>query len=175
MNKIGRPQGLIRYTSENSLLGRKARLIRPRTVIYSLALLAASTALVVSVMLRSATELELLRVRFTPYEVLEDGRVASRVHLKLTNRDRIVRTYSLAVDGAGVELLAPAFPIEIEPSEDREMTVFVVLPRDQFERGRSDVTFRVVDSAGRETIREGHVLGPLFGGDQPAETSEETP
>ncbi|QDU66785.1 cytochrome c oxidase accessory protein CcoG [Engelhardtia mirabilis] len=162
MDKIGKPRGLIRYSSENRLAGIAPKLLRPRVVLYPIVLVVMLSAFGFALAKRSPLEIELLRVRSTPYEVLEDSRVSSKVHVKLTNRDDAPRRYSLAVDGQGAELLAPAFPVTIEPADDFESTVFVLVDRERFERGRADVVFRVVDDLGRETLKRGYVMGPLF-------------
>ena len=38
MDRIGKPRGLIRYTSENELEGVSTRAVRPRTIIYTVLL-----------------------------------------------------------------------------------------------------------------------------------------
>ena len=38
MEQVGKPRGLIRYTSQDALAGKPPHLLRPRTVLYPLAL-----------------------------------------------------------------------------------------------------------------------------------------
>jgi cytochrome c oxidase accessory protein FixG len=162
MDKLGRPRGLIRYTSQSALAGESRRLLRPRVVLYPLALAGFGIAFIVALASRGTAELELLRVRATPYEVLEDGQVSSRTKLKITNRSDVERTYSLEIEAAGARVIAPALPARIGPSDSLEADLFVLQPLENFEQGKAAVLFRVVDDQGEVLERTEEVLGPLF-------------
>ena len=162
MDKIGRPRGLIRYSSQNAMETGARRLLRPRVVIYPVVLVLLLTALFFAAKDRARVDLTFLRTRTTPYTVRDDGRVQNQVRVKLTNRGEEPRRYRLSLAGDG-ELICPQQSIVLPPGDSASEGIFVILPRDRFERGRAAITLVVTDEVGTVERFEHHVLGPLFG------------
>lgn len=159
MTKIGKPQGLIRYTSENALQGKPLRLIRPRGAIYAAAL----TALIVIGGVRLSTRTDVLATRLrdtgpATTEQLADGTVMVRrqVHLALLNRARSPRTVHIDLPGqADAELFVQHPDLELQPNERREQTVIIRIPYESFpvgERGRRRLTTDLVVRDDRDDI-----------------------
>src|SRR5690606_14641769 len=86
MAKMGRPTGLIRYTSQEALETGRGRLLRPRVVLYP-ALLAIVGALFVGVLAtKSSTDVLLLRGPGIPFNTPPTGEIANQARLRITNR-----------------------------------------------------------------------------------------
>lgn len=162
MDRIDRPRGLIRYSSQNAIEGRGRTLIRPRVVIYPVILLLTLTAFGTALSRRAGVELNFLRVRANPYQVLADGRVANQVKVKITNRTAGLRNCRIALVGAG-ELVVPGNPVAIPPGEAAQQELTVILPRASFERGLATIEVSIVDDRGEAATERHRVLGPLFG------------
>jgi cytochrome c oxidase accessory protein FixG len=149
MERIGRPRGLIRYSSRAALEGRPTRLLRPRVVLYPAALAVVLGLFVWMLGTKADTDVTLLRGAGAPYSVEADGDVVNQVRLKVTNRGADERRYAITLEGAdGGRLIAPMNPLAVAPGAVAQTSVFVVLPRDAFADGVRDVHFGV-DDGGR--------------------------
>jgi cytochrome c oxidase accessory protein FixG len=148
MTRIGRPLGLVRYSSRDELEGRPTGLLRPRVVLYPLALAVAVGLFVFGLGARAAPDVALLRGLGAPYTLEPDGSVVNQVRLKITNRgrqDRAIRIGLAGVDGA--TLVAPQNPLPVPAGQARTTSVFVVAPATGFPHGERPVTFRLGDGA----------------------------
>jgi cytochrome c oxidase accessory protein FixG len=148
MARIGRPPGLIRYSSQDELEGRSTRLVRPRVVLYPAALAVTLGLFVWGLGARAAPDVTLLRGGGAPYSLEPDGSVVNQVRIKITNRGRQDRSYRIALDApAGASLIAPQNPLPVPAGRALTTSVFVVAPRAGFPRGGRPVTFRLSDGA----------------------------
>ena len=148
MDRVGRPRGLIRYSSRDALEGRRSGGLRPRIVLYPLVLVAALAALVWALGARSAPDVALLHGFGVPYSLAPDGSVVEEVRIKITNRGRAERAYRIALAGfAGARLVAPQNPLPVPAGQARTTAVFVLAPRAAFASGEHPVTFQVSDGA----------------------------
>ena len=160
MDKVGKPRGLIRYSSQDGLEGGKMGFLRPRTLLYPLVLV-----VIISLFAWQLTGLEsatLLprRVQGQPYTKLEDGRIQTTVAFSLENRSEETRTYQIASDDERFELRAPTFPMEVGPGESRDFVVVVLAPPDVYDRGKAEVPFRFTDGVDFDHPMPRNVPGP---------------
>ncbi len=167
MTKLGRPTGLIRYSSQRALEEAPRKGLRMRLAVYPTllaVLVAAATSLI---MTRQDADVAVLRMQGVPYSLkpTADGGevVESFVRMRIDNRTREPRTYS--VSGAeGVELVRSE-QVEVAGDASREIDVVVRSERGQFTRGRRDVELQVEELSEREGAYRGKVhaavLGPI--------------
>lgn len=86
MDKIGRPRGLIRYASQNSIeRGEKFR-FTPRMAMYLVALAGLSAVLAVLMFTRTDVETILLRAPGALYTEMGDGRIENLYTVKVVNK-----------------------------------------------------------------------------------------
>ena len=105
MDSLGWERGLIRYTSQNELAGKKSRVFKPRTLGYGLVLLAAIAALAWSVGHQAPLELAVIQVRQPLFVRLSDGRIQNSYELHLANKtNEPLRVAIMMHDLAGGEL-----------------------------------------------------------------------
>jgi cytochrome c oxidase accessory protein FixG len=99
MDKMSYPRGLVRYTTEHALAGRRTRILRPRAIGYAAAFVLMCTAFVIALVNRVPLGLDVIRDRGQLYTVARDGSVRNDYTLKIMNMDphpRAVRlTHSL--------------------------------------------------------------------------------
>jgi cytochrome c oxidase accessory protein FixG len=146
MEALHKPKGLIRYASQEELAGNAGGLLRPRVVIYSVALLVVLTALGVSLATRKTAEVIVLRSSSEPYSVEGDGRVANQLRVKIVNRSGERHSYTVQITGLdGATVIAPELPLSIEAGAQRTTSMFVVAPFDAFTGGRRKVILQVSD------------------------------
>lgn len=159
MDRIKKPQGLIRYSSQAALAGGKSvRLVRARVVIYALALLGLVSALVLLGGSSPAAEVTVLRGLGAPFQVNGDE-VINQLRLKVRNRSEASAGFGLAlVDMPEARVVAAELPLVVPASEQAVANVFVVAPRSAL-RGSRRVQLRVSDGT-HEQLVPYTLLGP---------------
>ena len=100
MDTVGRPRGLIRYTSARHEQEGRFRILRPRLVGYAAVWLVVATALVTALLTRSELTVDLIRDRTHLYRVLPDNRVENVYQLRLTNAAETPLSLALSVRDA---------------------------------------------------------------------------
>jgi cytochrome c oxidase accessory protein FixG len=162
MQRIDKPTGLIRYTSQNQLSGAQRRLVRPRVAIYVAAILAVGGLLALGLSRRGATYVTLLRGLGAPFAELPSGEVHNQVRLKIQNQGAQPLEYLIEVPGLEAsQLIAPENPLAVDDGDVRTATVFVKLPREAFRgSGRKQVTFRIHPGEGDPLDLPYTLLGP---------------
>jgi cytochrome c oxidase accessory protein FixG len=160
MDKIEKPRGLIRYSSQDGLEGGKQGVLRPRVILYPLVLTIIISLFVWQLSSMQSAILLPRRVLGQPYTKTEDGRIRGIVAFRLENRSGEARTYQVESEDPRFELIAPTFPMELADSESRDFTIIVLSPRDAFERGKAEVPFRFQDGVDFDLARARNVVGP---------------
>ena len=97
MDKVGYPQGLIRYTTQNAIDARPTHVLRPRIVVYGLLLLALVSAWGWGVAHRSSFIAEVLRDRNALYRLTTAGDIENSYQLKLVNKTDAPRDFLIAI------------------------------------------------------------------------------
>ena len=168
MGRIGRPLGLVRYTSRDELAGQPRRRLRPRVVLYPLLLIATWGALGWALAHRAPADVTVLRGLGSPFTVLPSGRVSNQIRVKVVNRQTADHRYRIEVDpadasAAGLELIAPDNPVPVRAGKSATATVFVTAPRDAFDDGRRDLRLVIDDGDGFRQVLRYRLLGPEDG------------
>jgi cytochrome c oxidase accessory protein FixG len=167
MRKIQRPLGLIRYGSQAGMEGEKARLVRPRVIVYPLIILAISSLLAFLLLTKSPTDVVVFRGPGQPFLVLEGGQVANVLRVKATNRTDRTQRLVMTVEGpAGVSGVTSQPVVTLAPQQDWTEPVEVFAPQSLFKgTGHVAVTVRVTSTDENDTsVRVNQpfkLLGPM--------------
>lgn len=163
MDAIGKPRGLIRYTSEREMAGGRTRRLRPRTVLYGLLLLAVSAIFTTALATRHAYDVGVTRAVGEPYAELPDGTVANRLRFRVRNQTASAASFEIeAVEPAGASVrVVGVAPVEVAPRELARAEAWIVLPREAFgEAGQRAATFELRFSDGTTETLSFTLLGP---------------
>jgi cytochrome c oxidase accessory protein FixG len=162
MDRIGKPRGLIRYTSEQALEGAEPRPIRPRTLAYGLLLVAVSALFVVGLATRGQIDADVVRAPGAPFTVMDDGQVLNRIRLRVQNRTPHPTAFSVeVVEPAGASLrLGARQPLPLDPRELARLEAFVLVPAEAFDGQSTQEATLVLTYAGGQTDR---LTFPLLG------------
>jgi cytochrome c oxidase accessory protein FixG len=99
MDKMRYPQGLIRYTTEHELKGKKEHKVRSKLVGYGLLLVVMSTMLVLEIVNRVPLSLDISRDRTELAKENFNGDIENVYTLKILNMSQTDNTYKLSVRG----------------------------------------------------------------------------
>lgn len=134
MDKIDRPRGLIRYTSERELAGLETRRVRGRTVLYALIVIVVMTIFTIALTTREAYEVNLGRATGEPFMELPTGEIANRLRFRVRNQTSAEVSYTIDVaQPAGATLrVVGVSPITLAPEEMKRTEVWIVTPAEGF-------------------------------------------
>lgn len=173
MDKVGRPRGLIRYTSEKSLAGQKSRVLRARVIAYCAILTVLLGFLAVSLITKPNADITLMRGPGLPFNQLPDGMISNYAKLKVTHRGESRAAYTFTVEGdSRAEITLTENPLWLNPRESRVESVVLKAPREAFKDGHLMVTLRVSAGADFETRVEYRMLGPSGPASAPSSAQE---
>ncbi len=149
MDKVGKPRGLIRYTTETALskhLSHKevvAHILRPRIVLYTVILIGIVLASTWSLATRVPLKVDVIRDRSLLAREADDGRIENVYNLKIMNTTEEPKRYALSVEGmAGVEIVGEQI-VEVRSAENHEVTIVVRVPPESGKKGANTIYFDI--------------------------------
>ncbi len=162
MDRIGKPPGLIRYTSEHALTGKKSRVLRPRTLTYAALLVVLSALFLIALTGRHDFDVDVGRSVGDPYTVLPDQRIANRLRFRVRNQTAEPSSFTVEVAApAGAELRAVGtLPMALAPGEMKRIETWVLLPPGAFLSGETEGRFRLIFGNGSFEEITFPLLGP---------------
>jgi polyferredoxin len=104
------------------------RAMRPRVLIYAGILLAISTAVFVSLWLRTPLKVDVIRDRGALARMVEQGRIENVFRLQIMNVTETPQRYSVAVRGLDGIAIASEHEFDVLPAEVRSAVVRVQIP-----------------------------------------------
>jgi len=161
MERIGKPRGLIRFSSQARIGGAAGRLLRPRVILYPAAMLVLLAAFGAVLGGKQSADVTLLRGLGLPFSELKPGEITNQIRVKIKNRSGADAEYRIELpDGPKAALRAPVNPIPVASGESRTEPIFVTYPAAAFQHGQCEIRLRVSD--GKDFSREPtyRLLGP---------------
>ena len=161
MDRVGKPRGLIRYSSREALEGRSPRVLRPRVVLYPLLLVVVFGMLGLTLAGKEPADVTVLRGMGGPFATLPSGEISNQIRVKIVNRTEVDRHYALALVGDGdLQLVAPQNPLPVPSGATATATLFVIAPPWAFVEGLREIAVRIDDGAGFSKDVPYRLLGP---------------
>mgnify|MGYP000444019445 CR=1 FL=1 len=112
MDAIKYPRGLIGYTSETNIEGKRGLIwLKPKNLGYVAIILIASLSLAYSIFNKSLIEMHVKQVRQPLYILLSDGYVQNRYDIKVFNKHKTEIELELSIEGL------PSSRFEVKPSK----------------------------------------------------------
>lgn len=163
MDKIGKPKGLIRYASHNSIKEGISKLISVRVIGYSAVLIGLLAILGFALATRSAIETTVLKVPGTLYQRV-DGYVTNLYNIEFVNKTFDETEITLRViSPAYAELVnVDGNSLKIPGEGLLKRVYFIRMPEEKITTARNVIVIGVFDSAGKqiETIKA-KFIGPV--------------
>jgi cytochrome c oxidase accessory protein FixG len=145
MLKIGKPKGLIRYASHNSIARRVQKLFSGRVTAYSVVLLALLSLFGFLIFTRSTVETTLLRVPGTLFQKSDDGFVSNLYSIEFVNKSNDDMSLKVAVrepEGAVIELAGDK-AILVKPGELTKRVCIIKMPMEKIKSAKTRIQVAV--------------------------------
>jgi len=162
MDKMGYEPGLIRYTTEHNLEGKKTHILRPRLIGYAVALVVMVSLFAYVIATRIPLELTVERGRGALHRITSDGLVENSYQLSVINKSQQDHRYTIDISGLeGMQLIAPE-SIAIESGKVSQFPVRLLLDPDALQRPNNEIFFEVtaVDDPSIQVETESRFFGP---------------
>lgn len=161
MVKLGRPTGLITFTSEREQQGAPRHLWRPRNLAYLALVAVAWGTLGTLIFTRADALVEIVRGGREPYRILRSGDVANQQRIRVTNQREVPQRFTVdVVSPADVALVVSESPIQVDPEEVVTVNAVTTVPRRLFVDGQATVRYRIASDQGFQKEVEFLLLGP---------------
>jgi len=164
MEKIDKPKGLIRYSSQDGLTGVPSAKIRPRMLLYPTLLAVVTTAFLFTLFTKSSFDVSMLRGAGNPYTTIGIGKLQNSLKLRLVNRSGRPQIYQLAVlqpESLELEVLAPD-KLVMQPGQSHLIPLSLSFPASLTagQGGRVVAKLKITDSENRSEELDCQLLGP---------------
>jgi cytochrome c oxidase accessory protein FixG len=143
MERVGKPKGLIRYSTTHAVEGGQTQVFRPRVLVYSGILLAIILAASASLYLRVPLKVDVIRDRAAIAREVEGGRIENVYRLQIMNTTERARTYEIAVAGLPSLALAVEPRVEVGAADGRMVLVRVRVDPGAAAAGTHPIQFRI--------------------------------
>jgi len=167
MEKVGRPTGLIRYESLDTLNGKEDRplLKRPRIWIYAAVLGLSLVGIAYGLSTLDAIEIKVIHARQPLFVMQSDGSIQNKYTVKILNK--MTEDMAVTVSAAGIEglqIVGVEKPISSRHGRVTPRTVFVRVPRANIGGASIPILFRAEgrDQSGQSFVseRQSIFMGP---------------
>lgn len=160
MDKINKPRGLIRYSSENAIREEKQKILTPRVAGYSSILVVLLITFITMLTLRTETETSILREPGTLYQELPDNMYSNIYNLRVLNKTFDEIEYELRLENPAGEIISLGAVENVPPQNSAEGRLLVKLSEQDLTGPQTELTFGVYSNGERiETVTSGF-LGP---------------
>jgi cytochrome c oxidase accessory protein FixG len=158
MDKMGYPQGLIRYATLNAIdkhFGWRdmvKRVFRPRVLIYTAALWAIIIAAAISLWHRSPVKVDVMRDRNTMSREVEGGLIENVYRLQVMNVQEKPQRFVISAQGIeGLQVAGVEQPLTINAAQSRLIALSLRADPTKAQLGISRIEFTItaVDDSGR--------------------------
>jgi cytochrome c oxidase accessory protein FixG len=123
MIKIGKDPGLIKYTTENEMEGKKTHILRGRIILYMVALSIMIGLFTFTLISRKDIAVDILRDRNSFYRTIDSHTIENVYKLKIMNKGKFAQRYQVSAHGFGKDLMV----IIDNKFKDRELAAGDVL------------------------------------------------
>jgi len=165
MEKMDYAKGLISYTTEEKLEGKKTKILRPKAIGYALAMLTMIVAFAFVATDREALGLDVLKDRNRLYNITPSGMIENIYTIKVINMDQVDHVFHLSVEGLeGLKVIGRK-KITVYSGEVRSIPLSIQVPPHVLKQQKNIIQFTInsIDpnyEANKTT--ESRFLGPII-------------
>lgn len=170
MRNVHKPEGLIRYTSQRELEGKRVNHLRPRVLLLSAVLLGVVTGLGYVLATRPPIKAALFSARTTPYQTLDatakDPLLSNQFNLTATNYTFQDGEISLSSPDPRVKIVTQVNPVSLAAGKEQKIGVFLTFPKSMLSAGKAQIKLNMATRAHngrwqRQLEQEVALVGPF--------------
>lgn len=162
MDKISKPQGLIRYDSENNIAEGKKFVFTPRLKVYSAVLSIILIAIITMLISRKNVDGTILRTAGMLYQERGTDSVSNLYSIKLMNKTADTVPLTLKLHGIEGHIQMVGKPvIVVKPEEQASATFFIVLPRKIITDHKQKLKVDIYENSELINTKNTTFLGPV--------------
>lgn len=161
MSRLGRPKGLIRYDSLVGFEGGKTRYLRPRVVVYSVALVLGFLAMIYMLSGLHSVFADVSRMSGQPYYVTDEG-VRNQFKIRLMTKLNEATTFRIKLVDAPEGLVLSGFEelITLEAQSEVVRPFLAMIPKDQY-TGQFELKLLITANPGDDKLtKSARFMGP---------------
>ena len=153
MDKVGRPRGLIAYSTERAqLAGMPAHegwrevmkhIMRPRVILYTSLLLFIISGFAWALFTRTPVKMNVMRDRASLAREVEGGKIENVYQLRVMNTTESARRFVLDIEGLPGASIPGLREIEVEAAGSRDIPIRVQVEADALTPGSHEVHFNL--------------------------------
>ena len=151
MDKVGKPRGLIRYSTENAMQRQwngadiLRHVLRPRIMVYTAILLAICTAAAWSIATRLPLKVDVIRDRAAMAREVENEQIENVYTLRLMNTDERPHQYLVSVSGLDGLTLAADARVSVAAASMKSLSMPLRVGNRAAGKGSHPVYFDIAD------------------------------
>lgn len=162
MRRVDKPEGLIRYTTENKLDSKKSK-VSPRVYIYFLLFILTFVAMSFSLVDRSNLKAQVIRSGNSAFQYLKNERkVVNHFKLKISYMNDSELSLKLETNDKSFEIVSFEDDLELK-SENYTYDFFVKFPMTSLLNGKNKLILNLVDIKTNKVVlsKDVEVVGPV--------------
>jgi len=167
MEKIGKPKGLVKYSTEHEMAGGKTHMLRPRSLMYGAVFLIFILAFFYALSTRLPLELNIVRDRKSLYKETNEGLIANVFNIRLMNMDAAAHEFELSVSSdefSKTRLVAEKTRVNLKSGEVDEIPVRVIVNPEEIKSRSAEIFFelKATDESGLGIKEPARFIGPVL-------------
>lgn len=156
MTRMKYDQGLIRYTTEHELDGKKVHFLRPKLIGYAIVLIIMSSMLVLEIVNRVPLSLDIIRDRTELAKENFNGEIENVYTLKILNMSQTDNTYKLSVKGIDNTQWHGQQEIFVKAASVYTLPISISVDPYELKSYMTDITFRVEQIHSEDSVNIEH-------------------
>jgi cytochrome c oxidase accessory protein FixG len=162
MQRIGKPKGLIRLSSQAAIAGHAGRWLRARVILYPALMLVLAAIFLAVFLNKKSADVTILQGFGQPYSVNAQGEIINQVRVIIDNRSGRDAVYKIEIGGeTQARFASPPEVIPIAAGQTASTPLAIVSPPAAFQRGIYDISLHVCDDKSFTQDAACRLLGPV--------------
>lgn len=169
MDRVHKPRGLIRYTTQTQLEGKNKK-TSPRVFVYLTLLTLVMVGLISHLQIRKDLKVQLIRAGKVPYQTIErqgeSPLIVNHYQIKISHYGQKGEKLQININNQeqypGLEIIIPEDVIELDGDND-QVGAFFKFPKELLQQGQREITISFVNSETKKIIKTMGVklVGPI--------------
>lgn len=162
MEKIGKPKGLVRYSSEDALKNKKTKIIRPRILVYAVIIAAYLGIFAYSLINKESAEIRILRKPGElPYQMISPGVLDNHMNIHISNKSRSEDSFTVVgTSDERVKAITPINDMKVPGGSLMDLPLFLQFPSEVIAQGSKKITVYVESKGGYKGSQDVTLIGP---------------